>query len=85
MFTTPWISRLAAVLLLIVAIATVYVFIAEPIIIGYSETDREIEQIRHQLSHLQRLAATAPALAEQVKRSETQQASQGYYLSGGTE
>lgn len=85
MFTTPWISRLAAVLLLIAAIATVYVFLADPIIVGYSETDQEIEEVRDQLSHFQRLAATAPALAEQMKRSETPQTSQSYYLSGGTD
>lgn len=85
MFTTPWISRLAAVLLLIAAIAAIYVFLAEPVIVGYRETDQEIEEVREQLSHFERLAAMRPALAKQMEQLRTPQTSQGYYLSGGTD
>jgi general secretion pathway protein M len=84
-FTTPWISRLAAALLLIVAITAAYLFILEPIIIGYGETDRQIEEAREQLSHFQRLAAVRPALEKQMRQAAAQQTSQGYYLSGGTD
>ena len=34
MFATPWISRLTAVLLLIVTITVAYVFLVEPVIAG---------------------------------------------------
>lgn len=84
-FTTPWMSRLAALLLLIVAIAAAYSFILEPIIVGYSETDRRIEEVREQLSRYQRLAAARPALERQVQQVATEQTSDGYYLSGGTD
>jgi len=85
MFATPWISRLTAVLLLIVTITIAYVFLVEPVIAGYGRTDQEIEEIRVQLSHFQRLAAMRPALARQMEQSEAQQSSHGYYLSGGTD
>lgn len=85
MFTTPWISRLAAVLLLIVTIAAVYSFILEPILIGYGETNRQIEEAREQLSHYQRLAAARPALEKQMRQAATQPTSQASYLSGGTD
>ena len=45
MFATPWISRLAALLLLIVVLWAAYVFVVEPIIIAYSETDQKIEEV----------------------------------------
>ncbi|MGH6891709.1 MAG: type II secretion system protein GspM [Dongiaceae bacterium] len=85
MFTTPWISRLTAVLLLIATLAAAYVFVAEPIVAGYRETDRHIEDVREQLSHFQRLAAIKPALAKQLEQAEAQQTSQGHYLIGGTD
>ena len=85
MFATPWISRLAALLLLVLAIGAAYVFLVEPVVVGYSETDRKIDDVRDQLSHFQRLAAMRPALAREVEQSAAKQTSQGYYLSGGTD
>lgn len=85
MFTTPWISRLVALLLLIVAIAAVYSFILDPIIVGYGETDRRIEKVREQLSRYQRLAAARPALERQMRQAASERTSDGYYLSGGTD
>ena len=85
MFTTPWISRLAALLLLIVAIAAAYSFILDPIIVGYDESDRRIEEVREQLSHYQRLAAAGPALERQMRQAAGERALDGYYLSGGTD
>ena len=66
MLTTPWIGRLAAVLLLIAVIEAAYVFVVEPILIGYRETDQAIEEVDDQLSHFQRLAAMRPVLANQL-------------------
>jgi general secretion pathway protein M len=84
-FTTPWISRLAAVLLLIVTIVAGYSFVLEPIFVGYGETDRKIDEAREQLSHYQRLAAARPTLEKQMLQAATQQTSQGHYLTGGTD
>lgn len=84
MFSKPWISRLAAVLLLIVTIAAAYSFVLEPIIVGYGEANRQIEEVREQLAHYRRLAAVRPALEKQIQQA-AEQTSQGYYLSGGTD
>ena len=43
MLTTPWIGRLAALLLLIGAIEVVYLLVVEPTVVGYRETDQAIE------------------------------------------
>ena len=85
MLTTPWISRLAAVLLLVLAIEAAYVLLVEPIVIGYRETDRAIEEVDDQLSHFQRLAAMRPALASQLDQLAAEQESGTYYLNGGTD
>ena len=85
MFATPWISRLAAVFLLIVAIVAGYSLVLEPIFTGYGETGRKIDEAREQLSHYQRLAAARPILEKQMLQAATQQTSQGYYLSGSTD
>ena len=85
MFTTPWISRLAALLLLLLVIGAVYGFVLEPIIIGYSETDQKIAEARDQISRYQRLAAMRPGLSKQVEQSASQAMSRSYYLSGSTD
>jgi general secretion pathway protein M len=85
MFTTPWISRLAALLLLVAALGTIYVFVLDPIIAGYSDTDRQIAEVREQLSRYQGLAAQRPALEKLLRQSEAEAATDGYYLNGGTD
>ena len=85
MLTTPWIGRLAAVLLLIAVIEAAYVFVAEPILIGYRETDQAIEEVDDQLSHFQRLAAMRPVLANQLDQLAAEQEAGTYYLNGGTD
>lgn len=76
---------MAAVLLLIVALVAAYSFLLEPIVVGYRETDRQIEDVREQLSRYHRLAAMRPALEDQMRQSDRETSSEGYYLSGGTD
>lgn len=85
MLTIPWIGRLAAVLLLIAVIAATYVLLVEPIISGYRETDKAIEEVDNQLSHFQRLAAMRPVLTNQLDELAAEQKSGTYYLNGGTD
>ena len=72
MFTTPILSRLAAVLLLITAGLVIYTFLVEPIISGYGETDRQMQQARDQLARFERAAAMRPALVKRMKDVEEQ-------------
>jgi general secretion pathway protein M len=85
LFSTPITSRLAALLLLIVAILATYMFVVEPIISGYSETESEIEAARDQLARLERAAAMRSTLATHIEDFEKQRASQGYLLAGSTD
>jgi len=85
MLTTPWISRLAALLLLAVVAAAGYQFLVAPIVAAYAGTDQAIADARERLEHFQRLAATRPALAAQMAALLQRQAPHGYYLTGGTD
>jgi hypothetical protein len=85
MLTTPWISRLAALLLLAVIAAAGYEFFVAPILAAYADTDQAIADARERLDHFQRLAASQPALAAQMATLVQRQAPHGYYLSGGTD
>ena len=85
MFSTPWISRLTALLLLVLAVFGAYLFLVEPLVVGHDEVDREIGDAQEQLAHFDRLAAMRPAVAQQLQQVDSQQTAQGYYLSGGTD
>ena len=85
MFPTPWISRLTALLLLALVLFGVYLFLVEPLVVGYGAIDRETDDAQEQLAHFERLAAMRPAVAQQLHQVDSQQTAQGYYLSGGTD
>jgi general secretion pathway protein M len=85
MLTTPWIGRLAAVLLLVAASEAAYVLLVEPILVGYRERDQAIEEVNHQLAHFQRLAATRPILARQLESLTAEEGAGAHYLNGGTD
>ena len=85
LFTTPIIGRLAAVLLLITATASIYTFLVEPIVSTSSKIDRQIEEARDQLARFERAAAMQPALAKRIKEFEEQQKSWSDFLTGSTD
>lgn len=85
MLTTPWISRLVALSLLLMVMAATYVFVIEPLVVAYAETDDAIADTRAYLQHVERVGATRPALAKQMAEFEHRHRSQGYYLRGGTD
>jgi general secretion pathway protein M len=85
MLTTPWISRLVALLLLLMVMAAAYAFVIDPLVIAYAETDDAIADTRAYLQHVERVGATRPALAKQMAEFERRHRSQGYYLRGGTD
>jgi len=85
MLTTPWISRLVALLLLLAGMAAAYVFVIDPLVVAYAETDDAIADTRVYLQHVERLGATRPALAKQMAELDRRHGTRGYYLSGGTD
>jgi general secretion pathway protein M len=85
LFTSPFISRLAALLILVIAMMGGYTFVVEPIIIGYGETNRQIDEVHDQLGRFERAAAMRPAIIKQMKEFEAQRKSLGYFLMGSTD
>ena len=76
---------MTALLLLALVIFGVYLFLVEPLVVGYDAIDREIDDAQEQLAHFERLAAMRPAVAQQLQQTDSQQTAQGYYLGGGTD
>jgi general secretion pathway protein M len=85
MLRTPWISRLAALLLLGVMLVAGYAFILAPVVAAYADTAQAISDARDQLAHYQRLAAMRLVLAKRMAEIEERQAPEAYYLSGRTD
>lgn len=85
MFATPWISRLTALLLLVLVLFGTYLTLVEPLVVDYDAIDREIDEAQDQVAHFERLAAMRPAVEQQLQQVDPEQSAQGHYLSGGTD
>ena len=85
MFSTPWLSRLTALLLLAVTIVAADVFVVEPLVAAYANTDQAIADARDMLGRYDRLAAARDDLARQVAQLAQKPENTAYYLTGGTD
>ncbi len=80
-----WMSRLAAVALLIGILGGAYLFIVSPLIAAYRDTDRAISQASEMLQRYQRIARTRAALEARLEKLTRRQQSSGIYLRGDTD
>lgn len=80
-----WISRLAAVLLLVGLAATAYVFVVPPLVAGYVGDREALADARERLGRYRRIAATRPDLEAQIDAMEDRGAARGNYLTGRTD
>lgn len=85
MFTTPWLSRAAALLLLAAVLALAYVWIVEPIAAAYANTEAAIADTRDLVERYDRLAAARTSLEAQLAAIEQKPDTAAYYLSGATD
>ncbi len=85
MFATPWLSRLAALLLLAAVLAATYVWAIEPVIAAHAEVDRAIAGSRDMLGRFERLGAARDALKSQAEAIGRETETTAYYLTGGTD
>lgn len=85
MFTTPWLSRLTALLLLALVLAAAYLWIVEPLAAAYADTDAGITDTRDLVERFDRLAAARPSLEAQLAAIEQKPDTAAYYLSGATD
>src|SRR5262247_727005 len=85
MFTTPWLSRVAALLLLAAVLAAAYVWIVEPVAAAYARTEAAIADTRELLERYDRLAAARPGLEAQLTAIQQKPDTAAYYLTGATD
>lgn len=80
-----WISRSAALALLLGLAAAAFLFVVQPMSRAHEATDRGIEEARDSLRRYERLAGTRLGLEKQFEEIEARQASSGFYLTGATD
>jgi len=85
MFATPWISRAAALLLLVAVLGGAWIWAVEPIAAAYRQTDADLADGRDMLQRFERLGAARAALEAQLKAIEERPATTAYYLAGATD
>jgi general secretion pathway protein M len=85
MFSTPWISRAAALLLLVAALAGAWIWVVEPIAAAYRQTDADLADGRDMLQRFERLGDARAAFEAQLKAIEERPATTAYYLEGATD
>jgi general secretion pathway protein M len=85
MFTTPWLSRAAALLLLAAVLGAAYVWIVEPIAAAYANTEAAIADTRDLVERYDRLAVARTSLEAQLAAIEQKPDTAAYYLSGATD
>lgn len=85
MFSTPWVSRLAALMLLAALLAAAYLWVVEPLMAAHGRADQAIIETRDLLARFEGLAATRPSLEAQAAAIEKTPAATAYYLAGETD
>jgi general secretion pathway protein M len=85
MFSTPWLSRAAALLLLAAVLVAGYLWLVEPITTAYADTESAIADTQALVERYDRLAATRPALEAQLAAIEQKPDTAAYYMSGATD
>lgn len=81
----PWVSRAAALALLLAVLALVYINLVSPLLQAYRTTDEDMERLVRLHGRYEALAATRPAYESQLAALQDRQAGHGVYLSGDTD
>jgi len=85
MFSTPWLSRLAALLLLVAVAAAIYIWVVEPLRIAYADSAAAIVEARELLARFDARTANRAALEAAVAAAEKPPDLGAFYLSGETD
>ena len=85
LFDIPWVSRAAAVALLLAILAGVYEFSVAPLLAGHRDADQALDEASDFLARYQRVAARREVLQTQLAEMGKQQADSGIYLRGRTD
>jgi general secretion pathway protein M len=85
MFSTPWLSRAAALLLLVAVLGGGWIWAVEPLAAAYRRTDADLADGRDMLQRFDRLGDARAALEAQLTAIEAQPTATAYYLEGATD
>ncbi len=85
MFSAPWISRVAAVGILLAILLAIYGVLVSPLIAAYSQVNGDIEQSTELLARYQRVTAQYPDLKRLLDRVNADHTASGVYLPGDTD
>lgn len=85
LFSTPWISRTAAILLLAAVLLIVYLWVIAPLRAAYVGADARIEEVKDLVTRTERIAADRDVLRAESQRLSSQPETAIYYLTGETE
>lgn len=81
----PWVSRCAALSLVVAVVLLIYVLAVEPLVSAYQETNDQIRQTNQNLLRYEQISRSFPALKGQLDELAQRQSRSGVYLSGDTD
>jgi general secretion pathway protein M len=85
LFSTPWMSRAAAVLLLLLVLTLLYLWVIAPLRMAYANSDARIVELKDLVTRIERIASERDVLRDEVARFSSQPENVTYYLTGETE
>jgi general secretion pathway protein M len=80
-----WVSRTAALSLLVFVIGALYLLIVSPVIEAYRSTDEASQEVLEQLARYENISKTNPNRKAELEKLAKQQSRSGVYLAGDTD
>lgn len=80
-----WLSRAAAIALLLVLLGSVYFAVMRPVIATYRQNEAALMEAQEMLSRFEQMATSEGDLQRNLEEVGQRQASQGYYLTKATD
>lgn len=85
MFSVPWVSRAAAIGLLIAVLAIIYVALIAPLVTAFGRVNGEIAQSTELLERYKNIASRRSVLEDLLERVNAGHTESGVYLPGDTD
>ncbi|MDH3911799.1 MAG: type II secretion system protein GspM [Rhodospirillales bacterium] len=80
-----WVSRTAALSLLVFVIGALYLLLVSPVIEAYRSTDEASQEALEQLARYEHISKTNPNRKAELEKLSKQQSRSGVYLAGDTD
>jgi len=80
-----WVSRTAALSLLVFVIGALYLLLVSPVLEAYRSTDEASQEVLEQLARYEHISKTNPNRKAELEKLAKQQSRSGVYLAGDTD